>query len=164
MHETNNNSPRKGEEMATVKSDRYLKLGEKIREEKFPHLQGCRIAWIASDKAKKSRGKVVFAETKKFDKEKLSWLTEQKYDFTITVYEPNCVDFYFDDKKLAILLEHELMHVGYDIDTEECFLIPHDAEEFKEIIRQYGIDWAERFEEEPKAAEEPEKEEEQEDE
>lgn len=135
-----------------VKSDKYLKLGEEIREKKFPYLQGCRIAWLASDKAKKSKNKIIFAETKRFDNEKLSWTKDHEYDFTITVYEPNCEYYYFDDEKLAILLEHELMHVGYDIDTEKCFIIPHDAEEFKAIIREYGIDWASKFKKEEKEA------------
>ncbi len=44
-----------------------------------------------------------------------------------------CVHF---NKYNAILLEHELMHVG------KKGVIPHDAEEFVEIIRKYGIDWA----------------------
>lgn len=132
--------------MVITKSDRYMEIGERIREKKFPHLQGCRIAWLASDKAKMSKEKVIFAECKKFDKEKLSWTADHEYDFTITVYEPNCELYNFDDNKIAILLEHELMHVGYDIDTETCKIIPHDAEEFKEIIRQYGLDWVEKFE------------------
>ena len=84
--------------------------------------------------------------------DKLAWLTEQEYDFTITVYEPNCQDFYFDDRKYAILLEHELMHVGFDPETGDCTLIPHDAEEFKRIIAKYGIDWAERFDDETEGA------------
>ncbi len=131
--------------MAIVKSNKYKVIGEAVREKLFPNLQGCRIAWLASNKAKKSKSKIIFAECKKYDKEKLSWISDETYDFTITVYEPNCEDFYFDDTKIAILLEHELMHVGYDIETADCWTIPHDAEEFKEIIRKYGIDWPERF-------------------
>lgn len=147
--------------MAVLKSDRYRKIGEEVREKLFPKLQGCRIAWLASTKAKKSKSKIIFAECKKFDKEKLTWLTEQEYDFTITVYEPNCQDFYFDDRKYAILLEHELMHVGYDPDSGECSIIQHDAEEFKRIIEKYGIDWAEKFDEETDSASDTESEDEE---
>ena len=138
--------------MAVLKSDKYRAIGEAVREKLFPRLQGCRIAWLASTKAKKSKNRIIFAECKKFDKDKLAWLTEQEYDFTITVYEPNCQDFYFDDRKYAILLEHELMHVGFDPETGDCTLIPHDAEEFKRIIAKYGIDWAERFDDETEGA------------
>ena len=144
--------------MVITKSDRYMEIGEGIREKKFPHLQGCRIAWLASDKAKMSKEKVIFAECKKFDKEKLSWTTDHEYDFTITVYEPNCELYNFDDNKIAILLEHELMHVGYDPETGDCTLVPHDSEEFIDIIRKYGIDWQEPREEEPEPESEPESE------
>ncbi len=129
--------------MAILKSDKYRKIGEAVREELFPKLQGCRIAWLVSDKPKQSRGRIIFAECKKYDKDKLAWLSDETYDFTITVYEPNCEAFYFDDRKYAILLEHELMHVGYDPETEVCTIIPHDAEEFIAIIQKYGIDWCE---------------------
>ena len=135
-----------------VKSERYAQVGEAIREQKFPELQGCRIVWLESDKAKKSGKKIVFAETKKFDKEKLSWTKDHEYDFTITVYQPNVEDWYFDEVKIGILLEHELMHVGWDIGTETRWIIKHDAEEFKEIIRKYGLDWAEKFPAESEAA------------
>lgn len=139
--------------MALLKSDRYRQIGEIVRERLFPELQGCRIAWLVSTKPKKSKSKIVFAECKKFDKEKLTWLTEQEYDFIITVYEPNCQDFYFDDRKYAILLEHELMHIGFDTESGECSIVQHDAEEFKKIIEKYGIDWAEKFEEEDESNE-----------
>lgn len=138
--------------MATLKSDKYREIGEAVREKLFPKLQGCRIAWLASTKAKKTKNKIIFAQCQKFDKEKLTWLSEQEYDFMITVYEPNCQEYYFDDRKYAILLEHELMHVGYDPETGDCTIIPHDAEEFKRIISKYGIDWAERFDEETDGA------------
>ncbi len=144
--------------MAVFKSDRFRKIGERVREELFPLLQGCRIAWLVSDKPKASRGKTVFAECKKYDKEKLAWLSDESYDFTITVYEPNCEDWYFDDAKYAILLEHELMHVGYDPVTGDCTLVPHDAEEFRAIIQKYGIDWAEPIEKEPESESKPESE------
>lgn len=50
------------------------------------------------------------------------------------------------------------MHVGYDPETGDCTLVPHDSEEFIDIIRKYGIDWQEPREEEPEPESEPESE------
>ena len=125
-----------------VKSDKYRAIGEAVREKLFPRLQGCRIAWLVSDEAKrKSGGRIVFADCSKINKKRYEWCCD--YDFAITVYQPNTDDFYFDDERYAILLEHELMHVGYDPETGDCTIVPHDSEECVEIIRKYGIDWAE---------------------
>ena len=132
--------------MVIMKSDKYREIGEAVREKLFPKLQGCRIAWLVSDEAKKGKGKLTFADCTKVNKKRYGWCCE--YDFMITVYEPNVQEHYFDDRKIAILLEHELMHVGYDPETEDCTLVPHNSEEFVEIIRKYGIDWAEKFEDE----------------
>jgi hypothetical protein len=139
---------RKGvRKMAVVKSDKYREIGEQVREKLFPHLQGCNIAWLASDEAKKKAGgKTVLADCTKVNKKRYGWCCD--YDFMITVYEPNLTDHYFDERKLEILLEHELMHVGYDIETGDCTLVPHNSEEFVEIIRKYGIDWVDKFEDE----------------
>ena len=117
------------------RSDIYREIGERVRERLFPQLQGVRIAWLVSDKAKKNGNKLIFADCRKTTAQYL-WCCD--YDFMITVYEPN-VD-YMNDQQIEILLEHELMHVGWK-DDGPC-IIPHDAEEFTEIIRKYGIDWA----------------------
>lgn len=115
-------------------SDEYRKIGEEVREELFPELQGLRIAWLASTKAKKKKNKTIFADCAKVSPT-YDWCCE--YDYKITVYEPNVVDF--SDRQIRILLEHELMHI--DFNGEKKSIRPHDAEEFTEIIRKYGIDW-----------------------
>lgn len=141
--------------MEVVKSDKYREIGERVREKLFPQLQGCSIAWLASDEAKKNKGKLIFADCTKVNKKRYGWCCD--YDFMLTVYEPNLQDYYFDERKLEILLEHELMHVGYDPETGDCTLVPHDSEEFVEIIRKYGIDWVDKYEDEDQeAAEAPE--------
>lgn len=143
--------------MVIMKSDKYRDIGEAVREKLFPRLQGCRIAWLVSDEAKKrSSGRRVFADCMKISKKRYEWCCD--YDFMITVYQPNCDEYYFDDRRYAILLEHELMHVGYDPETGDCTLVPHDSEEFIDIIRKYGIDWQEPREEEPEPESEPESE------
>ena len=60
----------------------------------------------------------------------------------ITIYEPNIC--YFTDEQLEILIWHELKHIGIKPDSveEEYFVIPHDYEEFREIVDAHGLDWA----------------------
>lgn len=118
----------------TYQSERYEKIGQDIVKELFPHLEGVRIAWLASDKDKKSKGRMVFGECSKVP-ERYEWCCP--YDFTITVYESNIEGF--TEEQIKILLEHEIMHIG--IDGDKYTIVPHDIEEFMEIIRKYGINW-----------------------
>ena len=64
------------------------------------------------------------------------------YDFTITIFLPNVERF--SDKQMKVLMLHELLHVGIEIDgNEEKYKIrPHDYEEFAKIIAEYGLDWS----------------------
>lgn len=119
-------------------SKKYEELGNQIIEELFPRLLNVKIAWLASDKEKKNNGKIVFGECSKVT-EKYDWCCP--YDFTITIYEPNCNGF--TPEQYKILLEHELMHVGVS-ENGSLSVVPHDAEEFTEIIRKYGIDWSKK--------------------
>lgn len=115
-------------------SENYKRIGEQIISELFPQLLNIRIAWLASDKEKKSKGRIIFAECAKVP-EKYDWCCP--YDFTITVFEPNVENF--TDEQIKILLEHEIMHIGAD--KEKYYVVPHDIEEFMKIIDKYGIDW-----------------------
>lgn len=97
------------------------------------------IIYLGSDYAKTSKGKTVLGECEKVAN-KNKWAIP--CDFTITVYEPNCVGM--TREQLKILLFHELLHVGikYDQDGEEKYYIkPHDYEDFKVITDRYGTEW-----------------------
>lgn len=120
-----------------VLSEKYQKIGEEVRAELFPELEGISIAWLASDEAKHGNGKTTYADCAKVNK-RYDWACGE-YDYMITVYEPN-ID-YFSDKQIRVLLEHELMHINVTKDHKS--VKPHDTEEFVAIIRKYGIDWSE---------------------
>lgn len=98
------------------------------------------IVYLSSDKAKKGKDKIIHAECEKIaDKNK--WAIP--CDFTITVYEPNCVGF--TDDQMRILLFHELLHVGIEFKedgTESYYVRPHDYEDFKIITDRYGTEWS----------------------
>ena len=102
---------------------------------------GVKLCFLESQQEKKTGNntKLVLGECTKV-KETMHWCCP--YHFLITVYVQNCIDF--NDEKLKILLWHELKHVGMKQDTvePEFYVVPHDYEEFADIIKEYGLDWA----------------------
>lgn len=123
--------------------EEYAEMAKKIIEEE-PMLTDiansqATIIYLASDYAKMSKGRAVCGECEKVaDKNK--WAIP--CDFTITVFEPNCVGFTED--QMRILLFHELLHVGIEYleDGSEKYTVkPHDYEDFKVIIDRYGTEW-----------------------
>lgn len=94
------------------------------------------IICLSSCHRKKKNGGKVFGQCEKVQ-EKNKWSIP--CDFTITIFEPNIEGF--TDEQLKILIFHELLHVGYDCGT--FFVRPHDLEDFKLIVNEFGTDWAE---------------------
>lgn len=99
-----------------------------------------RIAFLASDEEKTKDYKKIFAECRKVNKQ-YSWCCP--YDFMITVYEPNIINF--DEDQIEILIFHELLHIGINNEGNEpsYYIIPHDVEEFWRIIHDHGLTWQE---------------------
>ena len=125
-------------------NEQYAEIANKVIENE-PALNDVKeseatIVYLASNKPKTAKGKTVFAECEKVaDKNK--WAIPA--DFTITVYEPNCVGMTED--QLYILLFHELLHVGIDYQDggeEKYYIRPHDYEDFKLIIDRFGTNWS----------------------
>lgn len=124
--------------MRYTKDDGLATLAGKIIERypEFESLKYCRIAYLYADSSKKASGKTVYADTEKVsDKAK----AVAHVDFIITFYKPNCEGL--DQKRLELLMYHELRHVGYEPNEGKCSIIPHDLEDFKDIVREHGPDW-----------------------
>lgn len=102
---------------------------------------GVKIAYIESYEAKKKNNKTIYADCAKVSS-RYSWCC--KYDFFITVYEPNVCDF--TPRQLEALIRHELHHVGVNFDGSyiSYYLVEHDVEEFWDIINEYGLQWHEQ--------------------
>lgn len=98
-----------------------------------------RIAYLSCDKEKTKDGKTVYGQCVKVNP-LYSWCC--RYDFFIIIYEPNIV--MFTDDQIETLIRHELHHVGVDFDGNEIryYIVPHDVEEFRDIIRDKGLDWS----------------------
>lgn len=99
------------------------------------------IVYLSSEQEKKANGKLVFGQCEKVP-DKYKWAVP--CDFTITVFEPNVERF--TDEQIRILLLHELLHIGIELDgNEEVYSItPHDIEDFRLILDRYGMDWNEQ--------------------
>lgn len=126
---------------ATYRQDEKLaKIADKVigNHDNLHHLKDerCRIAYLYSDEAKKSRGKTVFADTEKV-KAKLKAIAQ--YDFAVTFYEPNTVNL--NEETMERLMYHELRHIGFDPKDGRLTIIPHEIEDFRDIVDNWGIDW-----------------------
>lgn len=115
------------------KSADYQAIGEEIKGKLFPELESISVVFLESDQQKRKGGKIIFADCAKVNT-RYEWCCG--YDYMITVYEPNIA--YMSRKQLEILLEHELLHIN----PNGKGTLPHDAEEFVQIIQKYGIDWS----------------------
>lgn len=99
------------------------------------------IIYLSSRQKKTSKGKTVCAQCERVP-EKYRWGIP--CDFTITVFEPNVERM--TPEQIKILLYHELLHVGIELDSnsgnETYSIRPHDLEDFKLIITLFGTEWA----------------------
>ena len=116
-------------------ADRLIKTEESLQSIRESDV---RIIYLSSDHELKKNGKLVFGQCEKVP-DKYKWAVP--CDFTITVFEPNVERL--TEEQIRILLFHELLHVGIkkDGNEEKYLIIPHDIEDFREVIERYGVDW-----------------------
>lgn len=94
-----------------------------------------RIAYAMSSKEKMSSGRMVYAECHKV---KPLYQAFIPYDFIIVFYEPHTM--LMTEEQKEILMYHELLHVGMD-ENGTMKIQPHDIEDFRTILDEYGMDW-----------------------
>ena len=123
-------------------SEEYTEIGQRLIDTD-PALEYIRdsqvsIKYLSSEHEKVEKGRTVCGQCEKIPV-KYKWAIP--CDFTITIFEPNVERFTEEQKEILIL--HELLHIGIDIDgNEEIYRInSHDIEEFKLIIDRYGMEW-----------------------
>lgn len=97
---------------------------------------GMKIGFLTSTEWKRSKGKLVFADTRIV---KGVWTAFVPYNFIITFYTRN-VNLLNEEQK-RILMWHELKHCGV-APNGEYYVVPHDIEDFSDIIEKYGHKWA----------------------
>lgn len=125
-----------------TQSEELRKLGEKLiqKHKEFEDIRDAevRIGYCVSDDARIRDGKAVLGECTKV---KPLYQAFIPYDFLITFFEPNIEEL--SKKQKEILMMHELLHIGISTVGELTYrIVPHDVEDFREIIERYGLDWA----------------------
>lgn len=122
------------------KAEDLVELAEKVKKDNdiFAPIRTdlCRIAFQYSSDAKKSNGKTVYADTRKVPDYLKQFIP---YDFVITFYEPNTSTL--DEDRKEKLMYHELRHVGFDPSGPKYYIVPHDVEDFEEILSNWGMKW-----------------------
>lgn len=129
-----------------ILSERYRKLGEEVIKSHpdlfFINQYGIKVGYMVSDKEKRKSGRAVFADCRKVQD---YWKSQfVPYDFLITVYQPNCDAARFSDEQFHILMYHELLHVGAEMDKKgniKLSIVPHDIEDFAVILKEHGLGW-----------------------
>lgn len=98
-----------------------------------------RICVLNCDQAKKSEGRLVFADIKPVQ-EQYKALCE--FDYILTVYERNAA--LLSPEQFKILLEHELRHIDIKNTTKGITFgtVGHDFEDFYAIVDKYGLEWS----------------------
>lgn len=126
-------------------SKELAKLGNKIishfSEFDFIKEYGIRIGYVISYERKNGEKKV-YADCRKLQEVYKAYLP---YDFIITFYDYHTGAM--SEKQKKILMKHELKHVG--ISMRGLKLMPHDIEDFKDILEEFGLDWNEYNKEVP---------------
>lgn len=113
---------------------------------KFPELAfinsyGIKIGYVLSYE-KKSGEKITYADCRKVNTVYQSYLP---FDFIITFYQYNTE--ILNENQLKVLMLHELKHI--QVTTKGMSVKPHDIEDFKDIIIEYGLNWNEQGKEIP---------------
>lgn len=83
---------------------------------------------------KKQGEKITYADCRKVTDIYKAYLP---YDFLITFYERNTG--FLNENQLKLVMYHELRHVG--IGEKGLKIVPHDIEDFSDILTKYGLDW-----------------------
>jgi hypothetical protein len=124
-------------------NEEYTAIGNDLiqTEDALQHIRNSnvQIIYLSSEHKKTGSHKIIHAQCEKVA-EKYKWGIP--CDFTITVFEPNVVDF--TDEQIRILIFHELLHIGIEVDDdgeEHYSCVPHDLEDFKLIIDRFGTEW-----------------------
>jgi DNA-binding Lrp family transcriptional regulator len=118
-------------------SHELRRLGDKIIKH-FPEFNfikeyGIKIGYIISHE-KKQGEKITYAECRKVTDLYKAYLP---YDFIITYFERNTG--FLNENQLKVLMYHELRHIG--IGEKGLKIVPHNIEDFSDILTKYGLDW-----------------------
>lgn len=113
-------------------------LGDKVLNHfpEFGHIKnsGVRIGYLKSYDKKQSNGKSTLAECRIIKGIYTAYLP---FDFVITFFLPSIHGM--SDNQIKLIMLHELKHIG--LNHKGYYLVPHDIEDFRDILQRYGLNW-----------------------
>lgn len=124
-----------------VRSEYIKRIAEELidTEPSLVHLKNAdvRIVYLESEWGKKTGHRHIMGECEKIP-ERYKWAVP--CDFTVTIFTPNsCL---LNPEQMRALVFHELLHIGVTEDAKGSFyVVPHDVEDFYEILERYGLRW-----------------------
>jgi predicted metallopeptidase len=112
-------------------------LAERIID-RFPELHFIRdyeikVGYVRSYEKKGGR-KILYADCRKVSGTYKAFLP---YDYIITFYDYNVS--ILNENQQKILMLHELKHI--EVGPKGLGIRPHDIEDFRDILQQYGLEW-----------------------
>ena len=106
-------------------------------DERLANLALANIGYLQADFVKTaSGGRIVNGDCEKVGPK---WRALTGYDFVITFYKTAEL---LNEHQRRLLMFHELRHAGFDPGSGDRWTIPHDVEDFADIIQSEGVDWA----------------------
>lgn len=122
---------------------RYLadKIIHRFPEFSFIKEWNIKIGYVISQERKQGK-KIIYADCRKVQEVFRAYLP---FDFIITFYEQNTG--MLNENQIKVLMLHELRHIG--MGERGLTIVPHDIEDFSDILSKYGLDWNESGKELP---------------
>jgi len=125
-------------------SPELLAIGTRLVKDHFPNLLSINVGYLFRDQAPMSRGRLTLGMTVKVDDRNHVYSGK---DVIIEIGRDAWDRL--DDELRSILIDHELCHIGVDLDEKgnpeltnngrpKVYIRPHDIEEFTEILDRYG--------------------------
>lgn len=125
--------------MATTYQDApdVEKIAEELIRKHHPRLEPAVIEYVFRDPPATSNGATVQGKARAVTGLN-AYLSEHGRPFLVIeiAQEPWG---YLDDDQRAALVDHELMHCGWDEAEERPLLRPHDVEEFAAVVARHGL-------------------------
>ena len=101
-------------------------------EFEFIDREGVKVRLLEADGPKITNKRRIWADcTKLSDKVRII----SGYDFVITFYDVGQLS----PRALKVLMLHEMKHIGWN--EGKPVIVPHDLEDFRDIVESYGPDW-----------------------
>lgn len=115
------------------------KLAKRIIRKHHGHLEKLVIVHVFQDKGKSKKpvkGKREWARASKVP-ERFRFMMDRQPVFMITYNKQIWKGI--DEKKKKALVDHELAHCGFNAEKGRPYMIDHDLEEFKAILKRHGL-------------------------